>query len=134
MRNVRDTMVGAALVFAAYYLGLLIVTAVSLSIPGPLLGLFIMLGALFCFPRLEPHVARAVTFPLKHMSLLFIPAVLGVTVYWGDIKTNALAIVIAIVGATSFSLGITAWLSQQLFSAKESGDVSNVKNNGDADD
>lgn len=127
-------MVGAAAVFIAYYLGLLIVDAASLPIPGPLLGLFLLLMALFCFPTLEHHVAPAVTFPLKHMSLLFIPAVLGVTMYWGDIKTYALAIVIAIVVTTSFSLGFTAWLSQQLLNSKKNGVLANGKNIGDIDD
>lgn len=134
MQNVKDTMVGAAAVFIAYYLGLLIVSAASLPIPGPLLGLFLLLLALFCLPTLEHHVARAVTFPLKHMSLLFIPAVLGVTMYWGDIKTYALAIVIAIVVTTSLSLGFTAWLSQQLLNSKKSGVLANGKNFGDVDD
>ena len=134
MQNVKDTMVGAAAVFIAYYLGLLIVDAASLPIPGPLLGLFLLLMALFCFPMLEYHVARAVTFPLKHMSLLFIPAVLGVTTYWGDIKTYALAIVIAIVVTTSFSLGFTAWLSQQLLNSKKNSVLANGKNIGDVDD
>lgn len=134
MQNVKDTMVGAAAVFIAYYLGLLIVSAVSLPIPGPLLGLFLLLVALFCFPTLERHVAVAVTFPLKHMSLLFIPAVLGVTMYWGDIKTYALAIAIAIVVTTSLSLGFTAWLSQQLLNTKKSGVLANGKNFGDVDD
>ena len=134
MQNVKDTMVGAAAVFIAYYLGLLIVSAASLPIPGPLLGLFLLLVALLCFPTLEHHVARAVTLPLKHMSLLFIPAVLGVTMYWGDIKTYALAIVIAIVVTTSFSLGFTAWLSQQLLNSKKNGVLANGKNIGDIDD
>lgn len=127
-------MVGAAAVFIAYYLGLLIVSAASLPIPGPLLGLFLLLVALLCFPTLEHHVARAVTLPLKHMSLLFIPAVLGVTMYWGDIKTYALAIVIAIVVTTSFSLGFTAWLSQKLLNSKKSSVLANGKNFGDVDD
>lgn len=134
MQNVKDVFIGAASVFAAYYLGLLIVSATSLFIPGPLLGLFILLGALFCLPQLESCVARAVTVPLKHMSLLFVPAVLGVSAYWGDIKSNAWAILIAIVITTSFSLGITAWFSQRLFNSKKTKAIANTKSNGHLDD
>lgn len=79
MRDVRNTIVGAILVFAAYYLGLFIVNVSELPIPGPLMGLFLLLAMLFLFPQLEVHTARFVTFPLKHMSLLFIPAVLGLS-------------------------------------------------------
>jgi len=77
VRDVRNTIVGAVLVFAAYYLGLVVVNVSGLPIPGPLMGLFLLLAMLFLFPQLEVHTARFVTFPLKHMSLLFIPAVLA---------------------------------------------------------
>jgi holin-like protein len=63
------------------------------------------------------------------MSLLFIPAVLGVSIYWADIQSNALAIAIAIIVTTSISLGITAWFSQQLFNSK-SGSGSDVASKG----
>ena len=122
MRDVRNTIVGAVLVFAAYYLGLVIVNVSYLPIPGPLMGLFLLLAMLFVFPQLEVHTARFVTFPLKHMPLLFIPAVLGVSIYWADIQANALAIAIAIILTTSISLGVTAWFAQYLFNSKSGGD------------
>lgn len=104
--------------FAAYYAGLFTVRAMALPIPGTLVGLFILLGILFAYPKLETHTARFVTLPLKHMSLFFVPAVLGVSVYWADIQANALAITIAVIGATTLSLGITAWFAQNLFCSK----------------
>ena len=57
MRDVRNTIVGAILVFAAYYLGLFIVNVSELPIPGPLMGLFLLLATLFLFPQLEVHTA-----------------------------------------------------------------------------
>lgn len=117
--NVRHAAVGALLVFAAYYLGLFVVNALALPIPGPLMGLLLLLGVLFIFPKLEVHTARFVSLPLKHMSLFFVPAVLGVSIYWSDIQTNALAIAIAIIATTSLSLGLTAWFSQKLFRSKK---------------
>ena len=129
MRDVRNMIVGAVLVFAAYYLGLVVVNVSALPIPGPLMGLFFLLAMLFLFPQLEVHTSRFVTFPLKHMSLLFIPAVLGVSIYWADIQSNALAIAIANIVTTSISLGITAWFSQQLFNGK-SGSGSDVASKG----
>jgi len=119
VRDTRNIVVGAILVFTAYSLGTVIVSITGAPIPGPLIGLFLLLGILFIFPQLEAHTARFVTFPLKHMSLFFIPAVLGVSIYWPDIQSNALAIVIAIVVTTSLSLGLTAWFSQQLLNRKQ---------------
>lgn len=117
--NVRHAAVGALLVFAAYYLGLFVVNALALPIPGPLMGLLLLLGVFFIFPKLEVHTARFVSLPLKHMSLFFVPAVLGVSIYWSDIQANALAIAIAIIATTSLSLGLTAWFSQKLFRSKK---------------
>ncbi|CAB9492905.1 CidA/LrgA family protein [Alteromonas macleodii] len=118
MRNVSNAVVGAIVVFAAYYAGLFAVTMLALPIPGPLVGLCLLLGMLFTFPKLEVPTARFVTFPLKHMSLFFVPAVLGVSIYWDDIQANGLAIAIAIILTTSLSLGVTAWFAQKLFCSK----------------
>ncbi|WP_334057251.1 CidA/LrgA family protein [Alteromonas sp. S005] len=118
MRDVSGTIVGAIVVFAAYYAGLFAVTVLDLPIPGPLVGLCLLLGMLFISPKLEVPTALFVTFPLKHMSLFFVPAVLGVSIYWDDIQANALAIAIAIILTTSLSLGITAWFAQKLFCSK----------------
>lgn len=118
MRNVSNAIVGAIAVFAAYYAGLFAVTMLALPIPGPLVGLCLLLGVLFTFPKLEVATARFVTFPLKHMSLFFVPAVLGVSIYWDDIQANALAISIAIILTTSLSLGVNAWFAQKLFCSK----------------
>ncbi|AXT37810.1 CidA/LrgA family protein [Alteromonas sp. BL110] len=118
MRNVSNAVMGAIVVFAAYYAGAFAVTILALPIPGPLVGLCLLLGMLFTFPKLEVPTARFVTFPLKHMSLFFVPAVLGVSIYWDDIRANALAIAIAIILTTSLSLGFTAWFAQKLFCSK----------------
>ena len=106
------------MVFAAYYAGLFAVTMLALPIPGPLVGLCLLLGMLFISPKLEMPTARFVTLPLKHMSLFFVPAVLGVSIYWDDIQANALSIAIAIILTTSLSLGVTAWFAQKLFCSK----------------
>ena len=58
MRDVSKALVGAILVFAAYYLGLFAVNVMALPIPGALVGLLILLGILFIFPKLETHTAR----------------------------------------------------------------------------
>lgn len=116
----KNYVMGAALVFSAYYVGNFVTHTFALPIPGPLIGLFFLLAVLFTFPILEHHLATFALTPLKHMSLLFVPAVLGVSLYWSDIQQNALAIGLAIVVTTSLCLGATGWISQLLFSRKSS--------------
>lgn len=118
--SAKNYVIGAALVFGAYYAGNLVTHTFALPIPGPLIGLLFLLALLFIFPIVEHHVANFALTPLKHMSLLFVPAVLGVSLYWSDIQQNALAIVLAIVVTTSLCLGTTGWISQRLFSKKNS--------------
>jgi len=118
--SAKNYVIGAALVFGAYYVGNLVTHTFALPIPGPLVGLLFLLSLLFIFPIFEHHVANFALTPLKHMSLLFVPAVLGVSLYWSEIQQNALAIVLAIVVTTSLCLGTTGWISQRLFSKKNS--------------
>ncbi|BFT29382.1 hypothetical protein D210916BOD24_05580 [Alteromonas sp. D210916BOD_24] len=120
MRAGTNYVVGGILVFGAYYLGLYVTQLFDLPLPGPLAGLLFLLVFLFLFPLYERHVAAFATAPLKHMSLLFVPAVLSVTLYWSDIQQNSVALSIAIVVTTVLSLGVTAWLSQALFASKQS--------------
>ncbi|WP_338516528.1 CidA/LrgA family protein [Alteromonas gracilis] len=122
MRQVLHYITGAVLVFGAYFLGTFIAQRADMSIPGALIGLLILLSVLLFFPALERHLTQFAASPLKHMSLLFVPAVLGISLYWGDIINNALAIFIAIVLTTAISLGITAWCSQWLLNKKTNTD------------
>ena len=118
--SAKNYVIGAALVFGAYYVGNLVTHTFAIPIPGPLIGLLFLLTLLFIFPIFEHHVANFALTPLKHMSLLFVPAVLGVSLYWSEIQQNALAIVLALVVTTSLCLGVTGWVSQRLFSKKNS--------------
>lgn len=127
VRKVLRCLVGAGLVFGAYYAGLVIAGFFALPLPGPLAGLLLLLMLLFVCPSFEGYIASFATTPLQHMSVLFVPAVLGVSVYWSDIKANGVAIFIAIFVTTLISLAITAWFSQTLFLGKARKDTRQTK-------
>lgn len=86
--------------------------------PGALTGLLILLAVLFIVPKAEPLVARAASPLLSHMSVLFVPAVLGVSAYWKEIAQNGWAIGIAIVFTTCISLGISAKIAEKLLASR----------------
>ena len=52
------------------------------------------------------------------MSVLFVPAVLGVSAYWKEIAQNGWAIGIAIVFTTCISLGISAKIAEKLLASR----------------
>lgn len=119
MHQAISWAVGAVYVLACYSLGMMAVAISGVAFPGALIGLMLLLFLLFIIPSAERHIACFVTLPLRHMSLFFVPAVLGVSLYWGDIKSNAVSLVIAIVITTVVSFGFTAVFSQKLLHNKK---------------
>jgi len=78
------------------------------------MGLLMLLAWQF-FRRKTPMLLLAGGTPiLKHMAMLFVPAVLGVGVYWQEISENITGIALAIIVSTAVSLGIAAWIAQKI--------------------
>ena len=116
MRPVMKWCLGCALVLGCFYLGSWLSNWAELPLPGALTGLLLLLIILFVAPNVESSVAFAATPLLIHMSVLFVPAVLGVSLYWQQIQQNALALGIAIVLSTWVSLGIAAKVASKILS------------------
>ena len=118
MLQLKNTFIGVFAILFAYYGGVFLSASLGLPIPGPLLGLVILLSLLFAFPNIETHTTLVAQPLLKHMSVLFVPAVLGVGTYWSDIEANAMALILAIGGTTALGLGLTAWVANKLMKKK----------------
>jgi holin-like protein len=82
--------------------------ALALPVPGPVLGMTLLLGAVALrrdlLPRLKPTAGTV----LSHLSLLFVPAGVGVMVHGARLAAEGLAIVVAIVVSTVLALAATA--------------------------
>jgi holin-like protein len=77
-------------------------------IPGPVVGLLLLLGYLVLrrsVPRDVDVVASVLT---QHLGLLFVPAAVGVVMYWPNLRTNGLAIAVALVGSVIATIAVTA--------------------------
>ena len=86
-----------------------VVRALSLPVPGPVLGLVFMLLALRASPGLKARVQPAAQPLLAHLSLLFVPAGTGVMLHWQRLGDEALAIGVALVLSTWVGMAVTAW-------------------------
>ncbi|MBK1665266.1 murein hydrolase transporter LrgA [Rhodospirillum rubrum] len=93
-------------------LGELIVRALHLPIPGPVLGLllllaWLLLGTTVTLPVSSslPEVARGL---LNHMSLLFIPAGVGIILHGQTLADQWLPISVSLFGSTALALIATA--------------------------
>ncbi|MBS0308254.1 MAG: CidA/LrgA family protein [Proteobacteria bacterium] len=95
-------------------LGEAIAHALSLPIPGPVIGMVLLL----CYLLLRKGAAQQLTPTanglLRHMAILYVPAGVGVMVYANRIAAEWLPIAVALVVSTVAALVVTALVIQGL--------------------
>lgn len=90
------------------------VRALGLPVPGPVLGLVLLLGVLVWRGGVPDALAQVADRLLENLSLLFVPAGVGVIVYLGLIAHEWFAIVMALIGSTALGLVVTALVLRAL--------------------
>lgn len=91
-----------------------VVHAWQLPVPGPVVGMGLLLGYLFLRNGIPAPMARASQPLLKHMALLFIPAGSGIMLYPSVLAGEGLAIGLAVLTSTALALVVTAWVFRSL--------------------
>lgn len=80
----------------------------GLPVPGPVLGMLLLLAWLFLRGGLPESVGETADALLSHLSLLFVPAGVGVLVHWERMRGQWAAITAALVLGTLITLAVTA--------------------------
>ena len=80
----------------------------GLPVPGPVLGMLLLLAWLFLRGGVPESVGRTADTLLAHLSLLFVPAGVGVLVHWERIRGQWAAIAAVLVLSTLVTLAVTA--------------------------
>lgn len=88
-----------------------------IALPAPLIGMLLLLMALVINGKTPAGLDLAAKPLLGHMSLLFVPAILGIWHYQELIRSNWLALSLAVVVTTIVALAITAWLMEKIQSS-----------------
>lgn len=90
--------------------------ALSLPIPGPVIGMLLLFLYLILDSDAVHRLAPTSLELLKHLSLLFVPAGVGIMVHAQRIASEWLPIVVALVCSTVVSIAVTAavvrWLQK----------------------
>jgi len=97
-----------ALLLAFQLIGEAATFALALPVPGPVLGMTLLLGALALRRDLLARLRPTTSTLLTHLSLLFVPAGVGVMVHGARLAEEGLAIVVAMVVSTVLALAATA--------------------------
>jgi putative effector of murein hydrolase LrgA (UPF0299 family) len=112
-------LLSLGLILLCQLVGEVIARGTGISVPGPVIGLVLCVLLLLArdrIGRLAPTELRDGTFEetgrgiLSHLSLLFIPAGVGVVQRLDVLAGNALAIGLALLVSTVLSLAVTAWV------------------------
>jgi holin-like protein len=99
-------------------IGEALVRALSLPIPGPVVGMALLLLTLVARPSLQHAIKPTTQTLLQHLSLLFVPAGVGVILHLQRLGDEALAIGVALVVSTLVGLASAAltmaWLMKRV--------------------
>ncbi len=102
------------LIFSCQLAGELLKATFGLPIPGPVLGMMLLLAGLMMRGGVPPGLAKVGDAFLSNLSLMFVPAGVGVMLHVTLIGDQALAISIALVGSTLATIAVTALLMRLL--------------------
>ena len=94
-------------------IGEVLARSLHLPVPGPVVGMVLLLGALR-FPLVRASVATVAEFLLGHLSLLFVPVGVGVMTHLGLLGHYGLRMATVIVLSTWVGLGVTALVLRAL--------------------
>lgn len=82
--------------------------ALHLGVPGPVIGMALLTAGFIASPPLLPLVAPIADGLLRHLSLLFVPAAVGVVQQLPVIAAEFVPIIAALIVSTALTLVVTA--------------------------
>lgn len=98
---------GLTILFLCQLAGEAIVRGFDIAFPGPVLGMALLLAGMAAVGRTGPALDEAADGILRNLSLLFVPAAVGVMQQAGLIAAHWLAIAAAVVISTVLTLIVT---------------------------
>ena len=99
---------GLLLLLAAQLAGEVVARGLHLPVPGPVLGLALLAALLLARPGLHGTVGPVAGTLLSNLSLLFVPAAVGVVQVLPLLQREGLAIAAAVLVSTVAALVVTA--------------------------
>lgn len=98
--------------------GEVLVRALKLPFPGPVLGMLLLLIAMLARGRQPPAGLREAAHGiLRHLSLLFLPAGVGVMLYYRSLTAAPVSMLVVLIVSTVATIAATAltiqWISRR---------------------
>jgi putative effector of murein hydrolase LrgA (UPF0299 family) len=94
--------------------GEILVTLVGISVPGPVIGMVILFLFLLARGSIPKELASVGDTLLSNLSLLFVPAGVGVMLHFQLLGEDLLAVSVALIASTVLTIIVTALAMQYL--------------------
>jgi len=108
-------MLGAFTLLLVYQLiGELLVYLTGLPVPGPVVGMLLLFVSLVARGAAPQWLRDTCQGLLAHLSLLFVPAGVGVLLHFQRLGAEWLPIAVALVASTVVTIGVTALVMRAL--------------------
>jgi holin-like protein len=88
------------------------------TLPGPVVGLVLLLGFLAIKGEVNPSLEFVATGFSQNLGLLFIPAAVGVVLFLPQLKTHWFALSLALVLSVAAAIAVTAFVLKIIASRK----------------
>lgn len=108
-----------AVLLLAQFAGELITRALGVPVPGPVVGMALLLAVMLWKPGVAAFIRPTATALLGFLSLLFVPAGVGIVNYQEVVGEDGLAIVLALLASTVSAVVVSALVFQWLAPAEK---------------
>ncbi len=88
--------------------GELVSRLLALPVPGPVIGLVLLLAFQVVRGKTDEPVAIVSSVLTRHLGLLFVPAAVGVVMFWPQLRLHLWAVVIALAVSVSATIAVSA--------------------------
>lgn len=107
-------LIWITVVLTMQFIGELAATLLGLTVPGPVIGMVMLLLLLLYMGRLPEELERLATGLLRHLYLFYLPATVGVVAHLELVKAELVPILAAILISSALAIAGTALIIQSL--------------------
>ena len=100
-------------------IGEILVRWTGLPVPGPVVGMVLLFVTLILRKGASKSLQGSASSLLSHLSLLFVPAGVGVMQHFDRVTSEWLPIAVALLVSTVLTLGVTALVMRHLLARQE---------------
>ncbi|MDF1822017.1 MAG: CidA/LrgA family protein [Alcanivoracaceae bacterium] len=105
---------GLLLLLLFQFLGEALVSVTGIPVPGPVVGMILLLLALLSRQPVLQRVAPAANLLIGNLTLLFFPIGVGIILEWDRYSDNGLALLVSVVGGTLVTMSLVIVLLKRL--------------------